>query len=346
VIRAAQRVSGDRRVQVGFVITAVVAAALAVVLDREAFLSAARQLGLGSLTVAFTLTLVNVLAAAAVWRSVLADLGSRLSVPAAFRIFLVGALGKYLPGSVWFLLAQTQLAAKVGVPAQRAASASIVTLVLTIATALLASLIVVPVAPSSVPSFFRWAPLLLPVIVAALYPPLLNRMLDSGLAMVRQPPLEHAVSALGVVRAVGWSLVSWLGIGGQVAVLATTVGAPLEWRTFVICLGGYCVAWAIGFLAVFTPAGAGAREAVLALVLASLLSPGEALVVVLVSRVLLTLADLSLAGLYGFAVPSRNGLETGVDGAAAAGDGRGHPDRQRLDPDHRGGDAPDPRQGR
>jgi hypothetical protein len=301
IVGAAQHISGNRRVQAGFVVVTVAAAALAVVLDREEFVAAARQLGLGSLALAFTLTLVNVLAAAATWRTVLADLGSRLPLPGAFRIFLVGALGKYLPGSVWYLIAQTELAARLNVPRQRAASASVVTLVLTVATALFASLVVVPVAPGGLPTWFRWAPLLLPLIVAALYPPLLNTVMNRLLSAFRRPPLEHEVSARGVVQAVAWSLLSWLAVGGQVAVLAITVGAPLEWRTFIVCLSGYALAWAVGFAAVVAPAGAGAREAVLVVVLAPLLSPGSALVVVLVSRVLLTLADLSLAGLFGSA---------------------------------------------
>jgi hypothetical protein len=299
VLAAAQRVSSNRRVQVGFVLVTVTAVVLAIVLDYERFVVAARQLGLGSLAIAFALTLVNVLAAAAAWRSVLADLGSRLPVPGAFRVFLVGGLGKYLPGSVWFLIAQTQMAARQRVPRQRAASASIVTLVLAVATAVLASLAAVPFA-GGLPGWFRWLPpLLLPAILAALYPPLLNRVMARVFELIHRPPPEHELSALGVVRAVAWSLLTWAAVGGQVAVLAVTVGAPLELRTLVLCLGGYALAWALGFAAVVAPAGAGAREATLALVLSPVLAPGPALVVVLVSRVLLTVADLSLAGLFG-----------------------------------------------
>jgi hypothetical protein len=315
VLAAAQHVSADRRVQAGFVAVTVVAAALAVVLDYEEFVAAARQLGLGSIALAFGLTLVNVLAAAAAWRSVLADLGSRLPVAGAFRVFLVGALGKYLPGSVWFLIAQTQMAARQHVPRQRAASASIVTVVLTVATAALASLLAVPFA-GDLPGWFRWTPLLLPVILAALWPPLLNRVMTRVFELIRRPPLEHELSPLGIVRAVSWSLLSWLAVGGQVAVLAVTVGAPLEWRTVVLCLGGYALAWALGFAAVVAPAGAGAREATLALALSPVLSPGPALVVVLVSRVLLTVADLSLAGLFG-------------SGLGRLGEGAGEPEPSR-----------------
>ena len=44
------------------------------------------------------------------WRALLADLGSPLHVAPASGVFLVGQLGKYLPGSVWSVLAQAEIA--------------------------------------------------------------------------------------------------------------------------------------------------------------------------------------------------------------------------------------------
>ncbi len=299
VMSLAQRLSASRTFQVGFVLTAVAGAAVAIVLDRESFVAAARELGAAPLLAALGFTVVNVLAAAQAWRTVLADLGSALDVRTAFRVFLVGSLGKYLPGSVWFLIAQMELAARYGVPRPRAASASVVTLVLTVATALMASLAIIPFAPGALPPYLGWVQLLLPLLVVALYPPLLNGTLNRALGRLGRPALEHEVSGLGTLRAVLWSLTSWLAIGAQVAVLAITVGAPFEGRTVALCLGGYALAWALGFATVIAPAGAGAREAVLLLVLAAVLSPGSALVVVLVSRLLLTLSDLALAGAFG-----------------------------------------------
>jgi len=44
------------------------------------------------------------------WRTLLADLGSPLPLPAAIRVMFVGQLGKYVPGAVWALAAQVELA--------------------------------------------------------------------------------------------------------------------------------------------------------------------------------------------------------------------------------------------
>ena len=44
------------------------------------------------------------------WRALLADLGSPLPLPAAIRVMFVGQLGKYVPGAVWAVAAQVELA--------------------------------------------------------------------------------------------------------------------------------------------------------------------------------------------------------------------------------------------
>lgn len=325
-VRAFTRVAGaarSRGFRIGFLVLTVVAAGVAVALDYEAFADAARQLGLLSILVALVCTLLNIVFAMASWRAVLADLGSRLGVVSAGRIFLVGQLGKYLPGSVWFLLAQMELAAEVGVPRTRSGSASVINIVLTVTTALVTTLVTLPFAPTFLPSGFWWVLVLLPVLSVVLYPPFLNWGFNFLLRSVRRPPLEHPVSMRGALTALGWSALSWLAVGFQVYVLATAVGAESSIPVLLLCLGGYALAWAIGFLTLVAPAGAGAREAFLLLVLAPVLSPGRALVVVIVSRVLLTCSDLALAGLALLGARLRVHLDGGT--ATPGGDARPAP---------------------
>ena len=52
------------------------------------------------------------------WRALLADLGSPLPLPAAIRVMFVGQLGKYVPGAVWAVAAQVELARDYAVRAQ------------------------------------------------------------------------------------------------------------------------------------------------------------------------------------------------------------------------------------
>lgn len=97
----ASTLSRSRWFRLGFGLLLVALAAWAVLSRREQVSDAIGQLSPAWLVVAVLATIANVTLAGMVWRTVLADLGSRLKLPVAARIFFVGQLGKYLPGSVW-----------------------------------------------------------------------------------------------------------------------------------------------------------------------------------------------------------------------------------------------------
>ncbi len=87
---------------------------------------------------------------------------------------------------------------------------------------------------------------------------------------------------------------TWICYGSQIWILATRLGAP-EGKTALIAIGGFAFAWSVGFLVILAPAGAGVRDVLLLLLLGQVLSIGSATAVVLVSRVLLTVADVLTA---------------------------------------------------
>jgi uncharacterized membrane protein YbhN (UPF0104 family) len=276
----------------------------AVVASRAEVADALRRLDPAALWLAALLTLANVLLAGMVWWTVLADLGSRLPLRVAARVFYVGQLGKYLPGSVWPLVAQAELGRDYHVPRSRTATATAVTLLLSVASALALVVAMLPFVHGLVPRRFAWAPFLVLPMLVALHPAVIGRLVNRGLRMVGRPPLERPTSLAGTARAIGWAWGSWICAGLQVWILAVSLGAPLTPRVVALAVGGYVLAWAVGFLVVISPAGAGVREVVLAGVLSGFLDRGEVVVVVLLSRVLFTLADLALAG-FGVAAERR-----------------------------------------
>jgi hypothetical protein len=75
----------------------------------------------------------------------------------------------------------------------------------------------------------------------------------------------------------------------------------------LLSIGGYALSWVAGFLAVFAPAGAGVREAVIVAVLSTQTKTSVALVVALVSRALSVVADAT-AGAVGASLVGRGQL--------------------------------------
>jgi hypothetical protein len=227
------------------------------------------------------------------WQALLAGLGSPLRTTTAGRIFFIGQLGKYIPGSVWPVLTQMELGARANVPRARSASASILTMILSLATGLLVAAATLPFAHFS--AGYDGVFVLVPVILVCLYPRVLNPLLNWLFKLTKRPGLDRPVTFSMLIKPLAWSLVSWIANGAQIWVLADKLGAPAG-RTVLIALGGYAFAWCVGFVIVFAPAGAGFRDGLLAVVLAPVLPYAPALAVAVVSRGVNTIADLLVAG--------------------------------------------------
>ena len=245
---------------------------------------------LGSLALA----LAGVYLSFLLWRGTLATLGSSLPVRPAARLFFVSQLGKYLPGAVWPVLAQMRLGRELGVPRQRMGLAFLLTLGL-------ATLVGVFLGVAALPALFRaegavvlLGLLALPLLGLLLVPRVLNGLLAVALRLVRRPGLDEPLSGRDVARGVGWALVFWLVYGGHVWLLAVGLGAePVQ--ALPVAIGGFAIAFSLGPLLVVLPAGAGVREAVLVVLLASVLTTPEATAVALTSRAVLMLTDGLLA---------------------------------------------------
>src|SRR3954451_740301 len=300
--RVVSAVAGSWVTRVGFVAVAVGLAVWALWSRWPEVVSALHRLDARDLVLAALATLLNAVLTGLAWRGVLADLGFRLPIGLAARVFFVGQIGKYVPGSLWPMIVQAELA-KRHVPRRGTVAATFVLLLLSGASALLVVLVTLPLTPVSSGEgrdVVRWVALLVVPVVALLHPGVRGRLLDRGLRLVGRQPLEQWTSLRGTAVATGWALLAWLTAGLQVWLLAVPLGAPATWRTLALTVGGYALAWAIGLVVVVAPAGAGAREVALAAVLATVLDRGAVVVVVLLSRVLFTAADLALAG-TGFA---------------------------------------------
>lgn len=285
---------GSRPVRWGFVAVTVGLGGYAVAREWPHVRSALADLGFWPVAGAMVSVLVALLATMEVWRRLLASLGSPLPVRVAARIMFIGQLGKYLPGSIWPVLAQMELGNTYQVPRHRSASASVLTMLLSLLTGLLTALLALPFVGGSAP--YLWALLAAPVLLILLHPRVLNLVLGRLLRLAKRPPLEKPLTGRAVTVALAWAFASWIFYGLQIWLLATRLGAP-DGKAALLAVGGFAFAWSVGFLVVFAPAGAGVRDVLLVATLGPVLGVGAATAVALVSRVLLTVGDLLTAAL-------------------------------------------------
>ena len=246
---------------------------------------------------ATVLTTLGVVATAECWRTWLASLGGRPAVWTAHRVFYLTQSGKYVPGSLWPVLAQAALARRYGVSRSAVVVASTLFLLLHVVTGVLVGVLGVGLAAAQ-----TWGWLVAPVAllgVLVLAPPVLSRLLRAlstwRPALGTASPGWAATARAGALMMLAWACygtATWL-------LLRPLEPGPQGWgpEGFGLAVGGYALAWVVGFLVVVAPAGVGAREAVVVAVLGPVVGVTEALSVALVSRVALTVADLGLAAL-------------------------------------------------
>ena len=229
------------------------------------------------------------------WRALLADLGSPLPLPAAIRVMFIGQLGKYVPGAVWALAAQVELARDYDVPRRRSATASLVGMATTLVVGLIAAGVMLPLTSGHAAMRYWWVLAIAPLAAVCLHPKIIEFGLNLVLRVLRKPPLEELVSGAGMARALAWTTLGWLCFGAH-AWFLISVFAGKSPHVFALSLGGYALAWSVGFLIIFFPGGIGPREIALVAVLAPVMSSASALVVALASRVVMTIGDLFWAG--------------------------------------------------
>ncbi len=229
------------------------------------------------------------------WRALLADLGSPLPLPAAIRVMFVGQLGKYVPGAVWAVAAQVELARDYAVPRRRSGTASLVSMAVTLVVGLVAAGVTLPLVSAHAVRQYWWVLAVTPLAAACVYPPGIKFSLDRVLRVLGRAPLEGSVSRGGMARALVWTTLGWLCYGAS-AWFLISVFAGKGGGSYALSLGAYALAWAVGFLIIFFPGGIGPREVALIAVLAPVMPSASALVVALASRVVMTAGDLVWAG--------------------------------------------------
>lgn len=302
----------SRTFKVGFVLVMVALGVWTVVKEWSGFKTGLDRIGPLAGIEALLCVLVGLALNLQVWRGLMAAAGSRLSVRAASRVFFIGQLGKYLPGSVWPVLTQMELGRAYKVPRERSATVAIVTMTIGLASGLLATLVGVPFMASDKTGTYWWAFLFIPVLLVVLHPRVLNPILRRGLRIIGRPAPEYPLTLRTVLAAIGVNVLSWFANGLQIWVMAVRLGAT-GGHTLLACIGVYAFAWCVGFLVVIAPAGAGVRDPILIATLTPMVgSLGAATAITLVSRLITIVGDL-----LGAAVAGAFGLRSAAAAAAA-----------------------------
>lgn len=283
--------------------TAFVVAALGFVVaslarDFDQARAAAADISLVNLAGSFAAGLVGLLCTSQAWRVLLRGLGHPVPLVQGAAVFFVSQLGKYVPGSVWPYVAQARLGTDLGVAPARSAQAGVTFVLLHLLTG---ALVGIPrlLLGTDLDARFAWALLLVPAVLVLVHPAVTTRLVALAGRVMRIDVVPAAAPWTSVAGAVAWLGGAWLCYGISLAALVAPLD-PIGPATFVQLTSAYALAWSVGFVGaavvvVAAPAGLGFREVALLATLAGVVDTGAAALVVLLSRVVMTLGDVTLA---------------------------------------------------
>ncbi|HEX2167543.1 MAG TPA: lysylphosphatidylglycerol synthase domain-containing protein [Longimicrobiales bacterium] len=288
------------------------------------------------LVASFALLLSVYFAHALLWRRIMSDLSiGRPSFGATMRVYFLSSLGRYVPGKIWLLAGLAVLSRRAGLPPGSATAAALLGQFGFLTTGLLFLGLMLPEWRLALDNLPGGVPAGLPLALGAV-------LLITGGALIWllvATPFGHEFR-MRVIRRVGeragerlgaafaladrvqprdaayWAAgyaLTWVAIGIAFALFAGAFYPPsLEASRYLA--GTVAASYLIGYLLFVLPAGAGAREAAMFLLLQHVMPAGAALVVSILSRVWFTAAEIAPLALLPFLRGGRPG------DTAAAGD--------------------------
>jgi len=282
--------------RVAFSVLAVALLVVTVVRERASLGAAVQQLSAVALVTSALLVVAGLVAQMLSWRALFAgETSVTPSLRAAAQIYYIGQLGKYVPGSIWAVVAQSELGLSHRIARSRSAVVALGALAVLVVTGTgVAAAVLSLTSPGSLRSYW-WAIPALPVGVCLLTPPVFNRLIRFALKVTHRDEATDGIGSRSLAASSAWALLMWGLFGCQVWVLASALGGRSPHLAF-ICVGAFALAWVVGLLVVIAPAGAGAREAALVLALGPVLDRPDALLLALVSRILMVVGDAVVAG--------------------------------------------------
>lgn len=244
---------------------------------------------------------VGAFAAFRSWRTVLTGLHADMPAAEARSMFFCSQVGKYLPGSVWPALIQSEIGARNRVPRPTVLLTYLLALVASLAAASATAIAILGnarsgwlavagiamgvgslglvwllVAPRGAQRFLKWVST--------------RRTIASGLSLTPSAGRQ----------AFGYAVLAWWSMSAEAAWLAWRLAPTYPGTlTLIAVIGASTLSWTCGFLAVPVPAGAGVREAIFTFAVAGALGRPTAITIAVVTRLVGVFIDLGAAVVSG-----------------------------------------------
>jgi len=225
------------------------------------------------------------------WLLILRHAGATAPWRRGMSWFFVGQLGKYVPGGIWPIVGQAELAHRGDTPRRVAYSST----AMSMATTFLGAATVAAISGLISPSDGRLLPAAIAIGLILAFGVLIIPAARSALDRLAQRVTRKQLRlpdprwfTLLVVR----HLPVWVSFAGMNIFAVVAVGSDLDAPLVIELIFVTCVSWMAGFVVVGVPGGIGVRETIFISMTTAPLGAGVAVSVAVLSRMVSIVVDL------------------------------------------------------
>ena len=245
--------------------------------------------------VLIVLHIAYLLLAATMWRLMVGAIaGAHCSFHDAYLQMVTLAIGKYVPGKIWGVVARTAQLHRIGVSARMAIVSSVAEQVVALfaggIVALGAAAFVFPDYAALIGT--AGAVLLLGVVLMPRVIPALVRWVQRRRGDDEETSSIPAAGVMQWLQFIAAQVIMWLLSGALLSIIYFTVfDEPLTTQGVAALVLANTIGFIVGFVAIFAPGGIGVREATTVAVLAPFVPVREALIAAIALRAWIVLFD-------------------------------------------------------
>jgi uncharacterized membrane protein YbhN (UPF0104 family) len=285
--------------------------------DRDAIADALSSAQIGWLAVGATTGALAMAIIGVNWLTILRRGGTAAPWRRGMAWFYVGQLGKYVPGGIWPIVGQAELAHRDATPRGAAYSSTALSMVATFLAAAAVAAITGLIGAGDHRLVSAALAAALAVLFAAIAAPTVRRALDRLAKRVTSRELrlpDPRWFALVVAR----HLPVWMAFAGMNIFAVVALGIDLDRSLVIELIFVTCVSWMAGFVVVGVPGGIGVRETIFISMTTASLGAEVAVSVAVLSRIVSIVVDLLGAALSVAVARTAPSIATTEDRAEAA----------------------------
>ncbi len=260
------------RYAAGIIVTAIIVWFLGAALARnwQSLMDNMKSFSWGCLAASVLLLALAQIFNALIWKDILKRLKARLGMQQALKIRSVSELGRYTPGKIWHVLGRTYFAKRMGIPSRTTLASIFIELLFTMLSAALVFLIFSPDVLRISKSLVWPAAIIVILAVLLMRFDIFTGIMDWAVKKLKKRNYPATLINLPFaqkLKLLAFYSLNWGFMGGSFFFVIKAFYAGTGYDVLPAVIGGYSIAWVIGFLTFLTPGGLGVREGLLTLIL-------------------------------------------------------------------------------